>query len=123
MPWHAHIVPGVPVIETSYSGVLSAQDVAAAIEQTLALVRAHGITLLLADCTTLEGGHSIVDLFSFVQSIASAEGAESLKEALLLPGLAAAAQNVRFWETACVNRGINSRIFSDRSSALEWLLA
>jgi hypothetical protein len=123
MPWHAHLVPGVSVIETSYAGILSAHELGAAIEQTMALVRAHGITRLLADCTTLEGGHSIVDLFSFVEKVASTDGADALKEALLLPGLASSEQNVRFWETACLNRGINCRIFSDKSTALEWLLA
>lgn len=123
MPWNARLAPDVAVIETTYAGFLSPEEVAAAIAQTMELVRAHGVTRLLADCTTLEGGHSIVDLLAFVESVASTDGASALKEALLLPALAASAENVRFWETACLNRGINSRIFSDRSRAIAWLLA
>ncbi|MFZ2449678.1 MAG: hypothetical protein WAW36_04065 [Methylovulum miyakonense] len=42
-----------------------------------------------------------------------------LKEAILLPSLPAPIENVKFWETACYNRGLRVRIFDDRQNALD----
>jgi len=46
----------------------------------------------------------------------------SVKEAVLLPGLPASAENVKFWEMTCSNRGLNVKIFIDRENAIKWLM-
>jgi hypothetical protein len=123
MPWHAGLHPNLPIIETSYSGVLSRDELAAAFDTTAELVRTTSRTLLLGDCSLLDGGHSLVDLWAHAESLGPGVASLGLKEAVILPGNAAAAGLVKFWETTCLNRGINVRAFSNRSSAVEWLLA
>ncbi len=122
MPWRVDIPLEASLVETTYSGVLTPPELSDAVRETLRVAETSGLKRFLADCTSLEGGHSILDLYALVDSIAKdATGID--KEAVLLPSLPAAAEDVRFWETACFNRGLNVRVFVDRESAREWLLS
>lgn len=122
MPWHASLHPELPIIETVYSGNLTPSELSDAIDENIRLVRLHGQTALLSDCTGLTHGHSLVDLYYAVDAVLASGMAPLLKEALLLPDLPAPADKVKFWETACLNRGLRVRIFVERQRALEWLI-
>lgn len=110
------------IVETRYSGVLMPAELTAAVRETLAVGQRQGYTRFLGDCTELAGGHSIVDLYNLVDLVESARVGLDIKEAVLLPVSPASAEAVRFWETACLNRGAIVRIFTDREHALDWLL-
>ena len=122
MPWHISIHPDFPIVETCYSGVLSPPELSDSITETLAFSLSHGLNLFLGDCTQLVGGHSVVDLYFFADALAASAGGRAFKEAVILPSLPGSAENVRFWETTCYNRGLNVRIFSERESAIKWLM-
>jgi hypothetical protein len=122
MPWHAGVSPDHPIIETMYAGNLTPDELSDAVMETLSLIRAHDVMLLLADCTTLEGGHSISDLYGLADAVLKTGLAHRIKEAVLLPEIPDTEERVRFWETTCFNRGITVRIFDDRQKALDWLL-
>lgn len=66
------------------------------------------------------GGHSIVDLYALIKLLESRD-LRGLKEAILMPSLQASRQDVEFYETACLNRGFNVKVFRDRQAALDWL--
>ena len=123
MPWRSQLLQAHPIIETSYSGLLGKDELFDAFRATVALAQASGTTRFLADCTLLEGGHSIVHLYTLVDTLMSS-GADlgALREAVLLPALPGSAEDVRFWETACLNRGLRVKVFQDRPSAIAWLL-
>jgi len=122
MPWQTSIHPDHPIVETRYSGVLSTSELSDAINETLALSQTRGFTLFLGDCTELVGGHSVVDLYYFAEMITTRAAGRTFKEAVILPSLPDSAENVKFWETTCENRGLRVRIFLDRASAIKWLL-
>lgn len=122
MPWSIVIHSDLQVIETRYSGALSPSELSDAVSATLQAVRDHGTGLLLGDCTTLAGGHSVIDLFDAVRVLLSSGIAFTLKEAVLYPPGPVPPDNVQFWETACVNRGVYVRAFQDRQTAINWLL-
>lgn len=42
-------------------------------------------------------------------------------ETLILPVHRPSMEDVRFWETACGNRGFCVRVFDDRDAAIAWL--
>ena len=77
---------------------------------------------MLTDLTTLVGGHSIVDLYVLVDEIHRRGLAGRYREAIILPKAAATAEMAGFWETACTNRGIEVRLFTDRAKAKAWLV-
>jgi hypothetical protein len=101
--------------------VMPPQDLQAAIEATLREAAARGAVRFLADCSSLAGGHSIADLYAMAQLLDGAAMPEGLREALVLPQLNAAAEDVQFWETICVNRGYTVRVFEERAAAEAWL--
>ncbi|MEI8290920.1 MAG: hypothetical protein WCH99_15760 [Verrucomicrobiota bacterium] len=122
MGFHIKITDGMPIVETSYLGNLSAAELAEAIAGSLALAKKHRLHHFLGDCQELLGGHSVLDLFSKLEQIIQEADFLSVKEALILPTCPEAAENVRFWETACRNRGMDVQTFVDRESAVKWLL-
>jgi hypothetical protein len=121
MAWTARYLDDLGVVETVYSGLLSAADLRDAALATLTLGRERGTYRFLGNCRDLLGGCSIVDLYSLAERVTSFNRSAEFREALVLPDLEAPAQDVRFWETTCVNRGLLVRVFATRDSAIEWL--
>ena len=69
--WRADYVASHGFVETHYEGVLSREDLGAAIERTLALSREQRHDAVLGDCSRLEGGHDIFTLYGFVRLLES----------------------------------------------------
>jgi hypothetical protein len=122
MPWHVEFHAAPPLIETWYEGRISAVELMAAVQETFHRVQADGCKRLLGNCTLLEGGHSLFDLYSLVELVLASGMAHELKEAILVPTLPDALEDVRFWETTCRNRGVQVRLFDQRPEALNWLM-
>jgi hypothetical protein len=122
MAWTARYLDEVGVVETVYSGYLSAGDLRDSALATLTLGRVRGTHRFLGNCRDLKGSCSVVDLYSLAERVTSFHRSAGFHEALVLPELEAPALDVRFWETTCVNRGLDVRVFASRDRAIDWLL-
>jgi hypothetical protein len=123
MSWSAAVCGEPQYVEARFAGALTADDLRAAAAQTLALAARLPRPLVLADCSELAGGHSVVDLYALADIVAADPlAAQGIREALLFPALPGPASDVAFWETTCHNRGLTVRAFTDRAEALAWLL-
>lgn len=121
MTWSTTLVTDLPIVETTFAGVVLKPELLEAVQSSLRLAVEHQTRYFLADCRALSGGHSVFDLYEIGESIDRGESRERLVEALLLPALPTAAENVQFWETLGLNRGHGLRVFTDRGEALAWL--
>lgn len=123
MAWQIIYHPQLGVIETLYSGELTPDELYAAAQASLGLGAEHSAWLFLGDCTGLQGGHSVVDLYGVLELFQVVGFAPPMREALLMPEGpdSAMSEEVAFWETACLNRGVEVRIFHERAAALDWL--
>jgi hypothetical protein len=123
MAWHIIHHPPLGVIETLYSGELTPDELYAAAQAALALGQEHSVLRFLGDCTGLQGGHSVIDLYGVLELLQAAGFAPPMREALLMPATpdAAMSEEVAFWQNACLNRGVEVRIFHERAAALDWL--
>jgi hypothetical protein len=122
MPWRVVFCPEKGVIETVYSGDLDPVELREAVDATLLLSQEHSASRFLGDCSGLLGGHSVFDLYGLVEFLQSVGFPDGFKEALLVPPEQAAnAPDFEFWETACLNRGFEVRMFTDRADAMDWL--
>ena len=121
MPWTLTLHADAGYIETVYAGLLTAAELKASVQENVRVARRENLYRFLSDCSTLQGGHSILDLYAVTDQLDGLRGA-SLREALLMPQLEAMQKDVRFWEDACVNRGFSVRVFRAREPALAWLL-
>jgi hypothetical protein len=126
MPWQTIVHTDLPIIETSYSGRLTKNDLSSAIRETLAVAHTHDRILFLGDCTNLDGGHTIIDLYFLAKEVSKevslSFGSHLLKEAILLPSIPTLIEKINFWETLGQNGGFRVRVFRDRQSAIDWLL-
>ena len=121
MPWQIILDEAQHVIETRYVGRISEAELGTAIDGTLVAAKGMGTNLLLGDCTTLEGGHGMGDLYFFARKVA-ALGFSALCEAVLVPKLPEAGANVSFWEVTAKNHGLTVQLFDDRQAAMAWLV-
>lgn len=122
MPWQIKIHTDNKIIETSYSGVLAPKELQDAVFKTIQVGENFDHPRFLGDCFKLDGGHSLFDLYGLVEVLSKIPYVRTLKEAILLPELPDSSEKVRFWETACYNRGIRVRVFTRRDEAIDWLL-
>lgn len=121
MPWSVQLLPGKSVVETVYAGVLAPDDLRSAVMATLDLALKAGTAAFLGDCRTLQGGHSVFDLYELAKVVATLPNKDAFREAILIASDTASRQDVEFWETTCANRGLKVCLFEDRAAALAWL--
>jgi uncharacterized protein YbcV (DUF1398 family) len=86
------------------------------------LMNESGVSLFLADCKEMAAAHTILDIFTKVQSYLEKGLSKEIKEAVILPENTKSAENLKFYETACLNRGFTVKVFKARDEALNWLL-
>lgn len=122
MPLKIELHPKHAFVEASFSGKLTADELSAAIHELLRFALAHDVFHLLADCTRLEGGHSLFDLYGMIGVLLESGHAHKIREAIVLPLQPEAIEKVAFWETACLNRGIHVRVFAAHQDAQNWLV-
>lgn len=120
MPWDVRHDAERHIVETRYLGRVDPNELRTAAEATLACGAERGTNHYLADCTHLEGGHSVLDLYGLLEILVEIRP-PAFREALVMPSLDAPRQDVEFWETSCANRGFVVKLFAEREAALAWL--
>ncbi len=125
MPYQIRFLETEQIVETVYHGILDLNELIEAATASLNEAEKHQATRFLGDCTALNSGGSLFDVYDLVRfyDTLSVPYAHFLKEAILLPQIPQAAENLSFYELVTRNRGLDVRIFSERQAALDWLLA
>ena len=122
MPWETKIVEKPnKYVEIIYSGTVSPEELYMALEKCVLLSKENNTKLFLADLTTMIGGHSVMDLYGLIALFEALKIERDIKEAVIMGPLQDSAEEIRFYETACKNRGFNVRIFAEKNKALAWL--
>lgn len=109
------------LIEIGYTDILHKKELHRALVESGELAFQYDTFVFLADCTQLQGGHSVFDLYEIIATLDKLSITHRMKEAILFDSDAPIMSNVVFFETTARNRGFNVRIFSDREEALSWL--
>jgi hypothetical protein len=123
MAFEVRFLKDFDVVETIYSGTVTAADVDRGVAETGVVAAANLCNRFLVDCRDQEPGGSALDIFALAEYLCSLPVGTIEREAILPPQSAAGAQELEFFETACRNRGLEVRLFADRDEALEWLKA
>lgn len=124
MPWKVETLDNSSIVEISYLGWVTRQDLYDALAAAVRLAVENRARRFLANCSEMQGGHSVFDLFELISSYDTLGfDTTGFKEAVLTAHSPAGAADVRFYETTAINRGYTVRVFSDRELALAWLAA
>jgi hypothetical protein len=121
MNWQTSYQNNTQLIELTYSGSVTQVELAKSAQAALDLAQQHGTYKVMTDCTAIQAGHSLADLY-FLSDWLITMKAHRLKEAVIMPTEAASSEMARFWETTCINRGLRVRVFDQREAAERWLL-
>jgi len=121
MPWSVVHHAELAVVEAIYDGWVSAHEIAAAAQAMVRLAVAQGTCRVLADCSRLEGGHTLADLYFLARDLQRRSARMRLNEAVVMPASPSARASVAFWETTAINSGLRVRTFATRQLALAWL--
>lgn len=122
MPVKINLSENNNYIELIYNGSIVNDDLLYSLNKGLELMNESGINLFLADCREMTAAHSILDIFTKVQMYLDKGISKDIKEAVILPESSETADKIKFYETACLNRGFRVKVFNEKDEALNWLL-
>ena len=122
MSWSVTYNADLAAVEIVLEGESRKEDRIAANEEAFAVADANNTRDFLFDCSAYERSQSTVEIVLLVESYMD-ERFRPAKIALVQPILPEAQGDAAFYETLCVNRGWNARVFSGRSAAIKWLRA
>lgn len=106
-----------------FHGAPAPQELDAAMTEAGTFGAEHLTNRFLVDSREMPAGGSVFDVLALAELMASLPPGLIEREAIVLSGDAAAADQMEFFETASRNRGLDVRVFRDRDEALAWLTA
>ena len=123
MPWNIRFCPDDRIIESMYTGMINPADLEQSINETLAASAKHACARFLVDGTSMQGGHTPMDLHTNMERAIKFPFPEPFHEALVLPPKAPLemVKNMEFWAAGLRLRGYDVQIFIERAPALSWL--
>ena len=110
------------IVELVYTGRYTAQESRESTSKAIALGKEHGDADALVDASEVELAVSIFDLLDSPDRQYVVEDMNRrIRVAVVPPSLPKDKKDAQFYETACLNRGWQVRLFPSRDDALEWL--
>jgi hypothetical protein len=122
MAWTLEYNRSLRIVDLVFSGITSGRDLQEATTKCILLAKEQGTVQFLVDAEELELFAPLVDIIDLPYKQYVAEGLERLSRvALVNPNSPKAKEAAHFYETVCINRGWNARLFPKRDDAIEWL--
>jgi hypothetical protein len=122
MTWSVTYRTDQHLVECRFNGPTSAADLRAATSQGIALGKQYDTHRYLVDTTAIQVEAGLTDLLNLPEQQYPEEGLSRLSRiAVILPVTTDASRDVRFYETASVNRGWIVRSFVRCADAEDWL--
>lgn len=108
-------------IEVTYSGTITESDYRKAIIDFVNFNSEKKCLLVLTDLRDMVVTPSILNVYDSINLFEKMGIDKKTSEALIMPENKFAADNIKFYETACQNRGYNVKIFYNKEDAINWL--
>jgi hypothetical protein len=123
MSWTSKFNPVLGIIEITHSGPMTATEMKEATSKSILLGKEADTTRFLIDASEMILAASVVDILKLPAEQYEKEGADRRSRvAVILPRSKKEIEAVQFYETACRNRGWFVMLFTERQSAVDWLL-
>jgi alpha-beta hydrolase superfamily lysophospholipase len=121
--WRVERIEELKIVALTFSGDVAGSDLIDASREVIRRLAEHGASDVLGDFSAVETlTTSNFTLLDLIEDVYVAEGVDrATRIALLPPHASDSAESVRFYETACRNRGWRARVFETREAALVWL--
>jgi hypothetical protein len=122
MTWRIEFDEHRKVIFLTFQAEVSKEDVRDSSAAVIATMHDHDTRKVLTDLAEVESlAVSTMGIYHLPKSYMQMGLNLPFTEAIVVPKSSKIRKDAEFYETVCVNRGVNARIFEDRDQALEWL--
>ena len=122
MPYTMKYDDALGIIELVYKGPTSGCDLKESTSEAILLARQSNTLRCLIDVSGMDLKASLSDIIGLpAKQYEEEDLSRQSRVAILLPASYETTAAVRFFETACYNRGWQMRIFPERRSAVAWL--
>ncbi len=116
MPQEIRVDEKLGIIVITPSDPISKEDVLEALSLFSSIFKEKGINKILADVTNLHIVPPMIDIFEIFSVFP-----HGFKHALLIGEAQSVEDIFRFGETVSVNRGMPTKVFTNRDDAIAWL--
>ena len=123
MTWKIQVDAEFGFIHTVFGGTLTEQDSKDAIVEALTLARGSGPHLFLTDVLDADSQLSTLAIHDVPRQWDALQANRANKLALVVPEGGKMWSDAQFYETTCVNRGWDVKVFAKRKPAIDWLTA
>ena len=110
------------IVRVRLTGPQTLADYRKQTEDALKLARRKKVSLFLVEDQQARNTASVLELFAMPAMYEELGAPRSAKVGIVMPHNSPSAADIRFYETVCVNRGFNVRIFATERQAIEWLM-
>ena len=122
MPYSITHIIGMALVELTFAGPITGADLKESTAECIALQKERGVTRFLIDGDDWEVVAPLVDVLDLPDKHYWDERVlKQTRIAVVLPVSKRSREAVRFYETACKNRGWNAQLHPNRQTAIDWL--
>jgi hypothetical protein len=121
MPSTVEYRPSEGLICIITRGALTMEDYVASTREVSRLIAEHGVHNCLIDGTELRNQATPIEIYSLPKLYLETGIPRTVRVAFLVSDQSYPMEDIRFYETVCLNNGYHVRIFSDNNAALSWL--
>ncbi len=122
MPSTVKFNPVLGIIETTCSGKLKATELKQIASKAISLGKQFGTKLFLSDVSELIQASSIWDIYTLIDTYEKEGLDRQSRHAVILPKSYEGRQTVHLYEIVCMNHGWLVKLFTDRQSAVDYLM-
>lgn len=121
MPWTARFIAKEGIIEVTYEGILTEDELHASVHAVVEHGTREETLHVLADCRRIIAEGSLFDVVELVDFYDQNKVTRRMREAVLVEAGSPTETYMRFYETVACNRGYNVRTFTAAEDARRWL--
>ena len=110
------------IVHLTLVGPQTLADYRSHTQAALELARSKKVELFLVDDRQARNRATVLELFGLPAMYEELGAPRSGKVAVVMTEGTPSEADIRFFETVCVNRGWNVRVFTAQPPAIEWLL-
>ena len=122
MPYEVEYNSELGIVEFTFTGSVTGEEFGRATIEGIDLAKAKDTKLFLIDDSDLQDAGSVIDLYNLPRLYEKLGLERGSRGAVVLPTASSkAAEDARFHETVCLNRGWQVKVFTDRQEAIDWL--
>ena len=123
MPYAIKFIENNRIIQIKNNGELSYEELLTQTREVIKIQQEKSTSLILTEFVSVKLDVNIADIFQFPEVYEQLGMQRKNKIAVVVSDVEIKTDELQFYETICLNRGWNIKIFLKEKEAIKWLLS